>query len=196
MRKRALRLGGDRGQSLIEFAMITPLLVAMALGVIEAGFALFDQHVVSKLTREGSNLISRDTSLEDAATAMRTMTSRPVDFSSNSRLIFSVIKRVETTGASNYDRMILYQRYETGALAASSAIRTAGGGAFGGAPNYEAVNSDNNTGLRIVGLPPNLVAVKGGMIYVTEIYTAHPLLTPLDRLGIRFPTTLYSIAYF
>ena len=42
----------------------------------------------------------------------------------------------------------------------------------------------------------DLVGVKGGMVYVTEIYTSHPLLTPLDKFGIKFPTTLYSIAYF
>jgi hypothetical protein len=34
------------------------------------------------------------------------------------------------------------------------------------------------------------------MLYVTEIYTSHPLITPLDRLGITLPSTLYSIAYF
>ena len=37
--------------------------------------ATLDQHVVSKMTREGSNLISRDTPLGDAAVAMATRTS-------------------------------------------------------------------------------------------------------------------------
>ena len=43
-----------------------PLVLVLVLGVIEVGYALLDQHVVTKLTREGSNLISRDTSLADA----------------------------------------------------------------------------------------------------------------------------------
>ena len=34
------------------------------------------------------------------------------------------------------------------------------------------------------------------MLYVTEIYTRHPLITPFDRFGIPVPQTLYSIAYF
>ncbi len=38
--------------------------------------------------------------------------------------------------------------------------------------------------------------VPGGMLYVTEVYTRHPLITPLDRFGITLPQTLYSIAYF
>ena len=43
-------------------------------------YALLDQHVVTKLTREGSNLISRNTSLLDTATAIRNMSTRPVNF--------------------------------------------------------------------------------------------------------------------
>ena len=35
-----------------------------------------------------------------------------------------------------------------------------------------------------------------GMLYITEIYSSHPLITPFDRFGISVPTSLYSIAYF
>ena len=38
--------------------------------------------------------------------------------------------------------------------------------------------------------------VPGGMTYITEVYTTHILITPLDRFGITVPGTLYSIAYF
>ena len=34
------------------------------------------------------------------------------------------------------------------------------------------------------------------MLYITEIYTRHTLITPFDRFGIQVPDTLYSIAYF
>jgi hypothetical protein len=34
------------------------------------------------------------------------------------------------------------------------------------------------------------------MIYVTEIYTRHQLLTPLASWGLTVPETLYSMAYF
>ena len=91
-----------------------PLVVVVALGVIEVGYALLDQHVVTKLTREGSNLISRDTTIDDAVTAMRSMTTRPVDFATRSRVIFSVLKKGSTTGTANYDQVILYQRHEYG----------------------------------------------------------------------------------
>jgi hypothetical protein len=185
----------DSGQSMMEFALVMPILVIVALGVVDVGNALLNQHIVTKLTREGSNLISRDTDLIDAATALRMMASGPVDFNNGSTVIFSVLKRGATTGTPNYDRLILYQRYTMGTLAATSAIST-GGGSFGGPPNFEAANSDHDTRLRVTNLPSNLVAVPGGMLYVTEIFTRHQTLTPLTRFGINLPQRLYSIAYF
>jgi Flp pilus assembly protein TadG len=188
-------LRASTGQSLIEFAMILPLVLVIVMGVIEVGYALLDEHGVTKLTREGSNMISRDTSLQDASAALKSMTTRSLDFDTGARMIFSVIKMGATSGTSNFNKEILYQRYEYGALSATSTLNTKGPGAFGGAPDYQAANSDNDTNLQVTNLPPNLVGT-GGMIYVTEIYTKHTLITPFDRLGIKIPTTLYSIAYF
>ena len=198
MTLRSLRrkLGCSSGQSLLEFAIVVPMVLAVALGVIELGYALLDQHVITKLAREGSNLISRNTSLGDAAAALRDMSTRPVNFTNgNSKMIFSVIKKGATTGTSNFNQDILYQRYEYGSLSATSALTTRGAGSFGSAPEYTAANSDSNTGLQVTNLPAGLVAVNG-YVYVTEIYTTHTLITPFDRLGIPVPSVLYSIAYF
>jgi hypothetical protein len=189
------RLRGERGQSIVEMAMIMPLLTVVALGVVEVSWAVLDQHVVTKLTREGSNLISRDTSLLDASNALKSMATRPVNFDGNARMIFSVIKRGDLIGSANFDKDVLYARYAYGSLGASSKITTRGGGNFGPAPEFQAVNSDNDANLQLVNFPPNLLT-RGGMLYVTEIYTRHTLLTPFDRLGIQVPDQLYSIAYF
>jgi TadE-like protein len=191
------RLSSSSGQSVIEFALVMPVVIVLVLGVLELGYALQDQHLITKLTREGSNLISRDTTVQDAATAMKAMSSPPVNFDNgSSKIIFSVIKRGATTGSANYDKMVLYQRYEYGSFAGTSQVLTRGGGSFGGPPDYEAANSDGNANLQVTSLPADLVSVKGGMIYVTEIYTRHTLLTPFDRFGVSVPQTLYSIAYF
>jgi len=191
------RLRSSRGQSLVEFAFLMPLILVITLGVVEVGYALLDQHVVTKLTREGSNLISRDVTIDDAATALTKMASRPVDFSSSARVIFSVLRKGSTTGTTNYNQVILYQRYQTGALAGvSSRLTTRGAGAFHGAPNYDAYNSDTDANLQLSPLPANLQLPTGGLLYVTEIYSSHPLITPLNRFGVTVPSTLYSIAYF
>jgi Flp pilus assembly protein TadG len=196
MKKRSRALTSSGGQSVVEFALVLPLLMVIVLGVAEFGFALLDEHVVTRLSREGSNLISRDTSLLDAGTAITSMSSRPVDFTDGSKLIFSVIKKGATTGSGNYDRLVLYQRYEFGNFSGTSQVTIAGSGSFGGPPDYQAANSDNNTGLQVTSLPASLVTARGGMIYITEIFTRHTRITPLDRFGIAVPQTLYSIAYF
>ena len=188
------RLACENGQAVLEFALVVPLVLVLVLGVVEVSYALLDQHIVTKLTREGSNLISRDTSLADAATAMRNMSSRPVNFTDgSSTVIFSVVKNVATVGASNYGKSVLYARYRYGSYSGSSILNNTGG-SFGSAPDYEAFNSDNDTSLQITNLPTTLTP--GDMLYVTEIYTRHPIITPFDKFGITVPQTLYSIAYF
>ena len=194
IRRRARR--GESGQSLIEFALVLPLMTILALGVSEYGYVLLDDHVATKLAREGSNLISRDTSLQDAATAIRTIASRPVDFNNGSKLIFSVLKKGATSGSANYNQTILYQRYEYGSLAATSKIHTAGSGSFSGGPDYTAANADSNTGLRVTNVSNDLINAPGGMIYVTEIFTTHTAITPLTGLGVYVPNILYAVAYF
>lgn len=192
------RLSGSRGQSLIEFSLVLPVILVLALGVIEVGYALLDEHVVIKLSREGSNLISRDTPLVQARAALESMATQPVDFSDGSKLIFSVIRKGATTGTPNFNQHILYQRYEYGDTSLpNSGLRMYGSGTFAG-PDYVAVAADTNTGLRIrpETMPAGLDLRIGGMMYVTEIYTRHRLITPFDRFGVTVPDILYSIAYF
>ena len=190
-----LKRSGERGQTIIEFAIVSPLLLVLAFALIEFSFALVDHHVVTRLAREGANMISRDSTLLDAATAMQRMQSRPVDFGPNSKLIFSVIKRGATTGTANFGFLILYQRYQFGSLPDGSRIETEGTGSFGDGPDFTAVNSDSDTDLRLRG-NPDLVTVPGGLIYVAEIISNHARITPLSNLGLGSPTKLYSIAYF
>ena len=47
--------------------------------------------------------------------------------------------------------------------------------------------------------PAGIASVPGGLIYVTEVFTAYDSMTPLGDLsayGIAVPNVLYSIAYF
>jgi hypothetical protein len=189
-------LRDSRGQSLLEFSIAMPLVILLVLGVVEVGYALLDQQVVTKLTREGSNLISRNSSLQDATTALRTMATRPVDFQNGSVMIFSVLKRGGTPATANFQKIILYQRTSYGNGTGGSKLLTSGTGSFRGAPDYEANNSDTDTRLQITNVPSNLITVDGGLMYVTEVWTRHTLITPFHRFGARLPENLYSIAYF
>ncbi len=193
----ASKFRSSRGQVLLEFAIVLPLLLVTVLGVIDVSYFLYDQHIITRLTREGSNLISRDVTISDAATAMTSMVNPPVNLSSgNSRLIFTVLTKCGS--GANYDYVIVYQRYQVGSLAASSAFTTQGpiSSAFGPAPDYIALNPSSNTNLRVTNVPSSLSINQGQFVYVTEIYSRHGLITPFSNFGISLPSTLYSIAYF
>jgi hypothetical protein len=196
MRPALRRARSEAGQGIVEMALVLPVTVLLALGVVELSYALLHEHILSKVSREGANLISRDVTLLDAATALRKMQTPPVDLDSGSRVIFSVLKKGATVGTANYDRVVLYQRYEVGSISAPSTLNTAGAGVFGPAPDFQAVNSDTDTNLRIVDLPATLNIPRGSLLYVTEVYTDHELLTPLHNFGITVPPRLHSVAYF
>jgi hypothetical protein len=190
------RARSEAGQGIVEMAIVLPVTVLIALGVVELSYALLHEHILSKVSREGANLISRDVSLLDAGTALQKMETPPVDFTNGSRVIFSVLKKGATVGTPNYDRIILYQRHAVGPIAAASSLTTQGGGAFGPAPDFQAINSDNDTNLRITNLPANLDIVRGGLLYVAEVFTDHEVLTPLHRFGVTVPPRLHSVAFF
>ena len=119
--------------------------------------------MITKLAREGSNLISRDTSLERAA--LSSMSTTP-ELQRRTKVIFSVLMG-GTTGTSNLGQVILFQRREFGTLPGTSRLTTA---------------AVSNGGLLIIRRPSrqqhrapghqradSIINVNGGFLYVTEV---------------------------
>jgi hypothetical protein len=195
-RVRRSRLASERGQSMIEMAMVSPFIVVLVLGLIELSWGLLDQHIVTKLSREGSNLISRDSTLDEAAAAMRAMSTGPIDFSSRSKATFSVIKWLDMPGAANDNTIVMYQRFSFGSAPGTSRFScSCSQSDFGSGPDYIGTTWSTNAKYRVTGVPAGALT-KGSSLYVTEIWTQHDLITPFNRFGFSVPTSLYSIAYF
>jgi hypothetical protein len=51
---------GDHGQSTVEFALILPLVVLVVLFIVQAGFVVRDQVLVSHAAREGARAAAVD----------------------------------------------------------------------------------------------------------------------------------------
>ena len=58
------------GQAMLEFAMIASLIIMLVFAIIDFGRAFSQVQVMIGLTRQGSNLASRRTSLLDSAKAV------------------------------------------------------------------------------------------------------------------------------
>lgn len=55
---RTLPRWSDRGQSLVEFALVLPLLLVLIIGVIDGGRAIFAYNQMSQISREVSRVAS------------------------------------------------------------------------------------------------------------------------------------------
>jgi hypothetical protein len=191
----ASRKDARRGQALAEFGFVLPVLMLLILGVVEFGYAIYRSMLIDHLAREGSNLISREASIQDAEAALRAAATAPVTFDANGRVIFSVIKL--GTGGSNRNRAIVSQRYTFGSLSATSVLGTPPASSYDAAPDYMAKDADNDSSIRVSGALPNGLTLSAGQaVYVTEIFVRHSAVSPITRLGITMPTTLYASAYF
>ena len=180
----------ESGQALCEFALTLPILMALVLGVIELGYALFQTQLITSMSREGSNLISRQVTIGDAEAALQTM-SPIVRFDTNSALILSVVKL--GVGGANKDVPIIVQRHSVGAFAANSVLGDPPQSEYEGSPDYTALDPDNDDSIRVSGTLPNgLTLTPGESVYVTEVFTQRTSIVPFMPL----PATLRASAYF
>jgi Flp pilus assembly protein TadG len=53
---RAFLRGGRRGQGLVEFALVFPILMLMLLGLVDLGRAVFAYNTITNAAREGARL--------------------------------------------------------------------------------------------------------------------------------------------
>jgi Flp pilus assembly protein TadG len=193
-------LQGVRGQSLMEFALVLPIMLLLTLGVIEVGYALYVGHLLAKLTREGSNLTSRQTYIQDAESALLAGSSAPLNLNSTSgKLIFSAVT-LGSSGANN-GKIIIIKRRTVGTLTGKSAVDgtvSPPASSYNGTPDYTAKDSNNDAAIQgATTLPNGMVLSSGQVLYVTEIFTSRGDLTPFSRFyKWVLPTTLYSAAYF
>ncbi len=190
-------IANDSGQALVEFGLIVPLLLIFLFAAIDFGRVLNQMQVVAQLTRQGSNLASRDETCA-AGTGltppMDTLTcagqaviagESGLDIGSYGKVIITAVQNT----ASDNTKPPVYQiagQYSQGGLSAASKIGTGIG----------TVVTGKMPAVFAAGITP-LQASQS--TFITEIYYTFTPLTPIGRLTnnvINMPTTLYNYAYF
>jgi Flp pilus assembly protein TadG len=161
----------ESGQAAMEFALIAALMLVILCMLIDFSRAIHDMQVMSGLSRQGSNLASRGTTLSDSATAV-IAGDAPLDLSTNGEVII--------TSVTNINRVyVITDQVSQGGTLQSSKVGTGVG----------------NT----AKVPPSAAAMlqPGQTIYITEIFYTYQPITPIQNLlKLVMPSNLYQVAYF
>jgi Flp pilus assembly protein TadG len=159
------------GQSAMEFALITPLMLILVLTIIDFGRAIHFMQVMANLSRQGSNLASRGTTLPASAAAV-VSGDAPLNLSNNGEVIITSVANIN-----------------------SSYIIT-GQASQGGIPNTSKVGTGVGSRATIPSSAAAMLA-PGQTIFVTEIFYSFTPITPIaNLLRLVMPSSLYEAAYF
>ena len=156
---------------MLEFAIVVSLVIVMVFAIIDFGRAFNQMQELVGLTRQGSNLASRGTSLSDSASAVISGDA-PLNLTTSGEVIL-------TSVTNNASGNIITGQVTMGGLNVASRVGQAVGGS--------------------ATLPPAAVAMlqPGQSIYITEIFYSYQSITPLSAfLNIVMPSTFYQVAYF
>lgn len=75
LRRIASSIGNSRGQSIVEFALVLPLLLTIMLGIINFGLICYNYITVNEAAREGARAVAVSGKQADAATAVKKVNS-------------------------------------------------------------------------------------------------------------------------
>jgi TadE-like protein len=91
-----------KGQSLVELALITPLMLLLVFGVVEVGQVISTYLTITHTTREGANLTSRGTNPNIALAAIKTAAAPTIrdDNLGQWRIIYSRLVQHPTAGCT------------------------------------------------------------------------------------------------
>jgi hypothetical protein len=162
---------GQSGQAMLEFALIASLVIIMVFAIIDFGRAFNQMQMMVGLTREGSNLASRGTSLTDAANAV-VAGDAPLNLNTSGEVII-------TSVTNNSSGNIISGQVAQGGTSQTSLI----GSGIGTTANIPAAAA--------AMLQP------GQTIYITEVFYNFQPITPISSLlNLVMPPVFYQAAYF
>jgi Flp pilus assembly protein TadG len=164
------------GQSAVELALSVTILLIFMCAAADFGCALNDMQILSELTRQGSNLASRGTTLAQANADLLAGDSG-LGLSTSGRVCITQL--TQTTPKAGGPYTVAAQAYSLTGISKTSRVAPSGGGT-----------------VNLVGAP---ALQTGQSLYVTEIFYTYTPLTGIGALTgnvVGMPSTLYDVAFF
>ena len=163
------------GQAMIELVLMVPLMCLILFAIIDYSRMLNDEQVMVDLSRQGSNMVSRGTTLSSAANAL-VQGSPPLNLATAGEVIITSVARVGST-----DTITGQIIRSAGSVSMASKIGTGVGNKATVPAGIDDVFSKNS----------------GQTVYITEVFCPFQAITPLpSRWNIVIPPVLYQVAYF
>ncbi|HET6488327.1 MAG TPA: TadE/TadG family type IV pilus assembly protein [Syntrophales bacterium] len=114
------RRQAERGASMLELAMILPILVVLVYGIVDFGRLIHARLVVTNVSREGGSLASRDIREGDALIAMLQSSAAPFDLKDADGRIY--ITKIKAGATTQNPEPYIDSRFQGGGLNAASSI--------------------------------------------------------------------------
>jgi Flp pilus assembly protein TadG len=171
----------ESGQALVEFSLVTLLLVSLTFGLIDFYRALYEKEVLANLSREAANEAARGsgiTTLQIMSNAMVAVANSSESFALNST---NTSGKIIVTAVTNYGTgYVVSQQLEEGSLTgATSKIGTSVGGTAKLPTETPSILQSNHT------------------VFVAEIFYAYKPVTPIGKLiNATLTNQFYDVAYF
>lgn len=183
----------SKGQSVVELALILPVLLLMSFGVFEYSRSILAKNIITNMSREGANLAARtQTDQQDIMTAIAS-TADPLDMSANGMIfITEVMGKDDGTGTIKPIVQNQYQ-YVNGGYSANSTVWngcsswTDGKCTFSGDPVAD-LEGDGGT---ISGMESDIS--EGEKVYAVEVFYDY---APLISYVLKNHLEIYSCNVF
>lgn len=159
------------GQAVVEFTFVAFMLIVMMFAVIDFGRAIYERQILTNLSREGSNLFSRGTTITNTVNAV-IASANPLNITTSGKVIVTAVYNLNGT-------MVVTNQLAQGGITATSKIGTGKG-------------SPANIPVTNPQIPP-----VGQTLYVTEVFYSYRPITPIGQLmNFALPSQLYDVSYF
>ncbi|HBG07412.1 MAG: hypothetical protein A2075_00965 [Geobacteraceae bacterium GWC2_58_44] len=91
------KLSGSNGQSVIELALVLPLLVLLMLGLVDLSRAIQAYNIIANVSREGADLALRSSTSIDPQAIMNSLanTAQPLSMSSKGMMYVIKVRKVK-----------------------------------------------------------------------------------------------------